>query len=143
MLPDEFDYTAETMPHGVGAELTRSSLTPDTRLLVSKEGSVLYDLAASVNPWKVKTSFVPETGLLSGTFRAWSDGLNSQHYITLSHYGVLLMNRDEYTPLDKDVWTAGFYLLPVTDDWTFSLPFNIRSITVDRDWTEAAVPEVK
>lgn len=143
MLPDEFDYTAETMPHGVGAVLTRSSLTPDTRLLVSKEGSVLYDLAASVNPWKVKTSFVPETGLLSGTFRAWSDGKAEQKYTTLNHYGVLLMNRDEYTPMDKDVWTAGFYLLPVTDDWTFSLPFNIRSVTVDRDWFEAVVPEVE
>ena len=95
-----------------------------------------------MNPWKVKTSFVPATGLLSGTFRAWSDGTTQAQFATLNHYGVLLMNRDEYSPLDEDVWTAGFYLLPVTSNWTFSLPFNIRSIPADRDWTEAEVPQV-
>ena len=142
MLPSGQDYTADTMPHGVNAQLGRTSLTPDARVLVTREDSTLYDLAASVNPWKVKTSFVPATGLLSGTFRAWSDGTTQAQFATLNHYGVLLMNRDEYSPLDEDVWTAGFYLLPVTSNWTFSLPFNIRSIPADRDWTEAEVPQV-
>jgi hypothetical protein len=45
--------------------------------------------------------------------------------------------------LDEDVWTAGFYSLPVTSNWTFSLPFNIRAIPADRDWTEAEVPQVE
>lgn len=143
MLPSGQDYTADTMPHGVNAQLGRSSLTPDARVLVKKPDSDLYDLAASVNPWKVKTSFVPATGLLSGTFKAWSDGATQAQFATLNHYGVLLMNRDAYSPLDEDVWTAGFYLLPVTSNWTFSLPFNIRSIPADRDWTEAEVPQVE
>lgn len=140
MLPAGNSYTADTMPHGVNAVLGRSSLTPDARYLVMREGTSLYDLAASVNPWKVKTSFVPETGLVTGTFKAWSDGPTQSQFGTLNHYGVLLMNRDGFSPLDVDVWTSGFYLLPVTSDWTFSLPFNIKSVKVDRDWSEAVVP---
>ena len=140
MLPADKDYTADTMPHGVNATLGRSTLTPDARKLVTKEGSALYDLAASVNPWKVKTAFVPATGLVSGTFRAWSDSATQSQFATLNHYGVLLMNRDAKSPLDDDVWTAGFYLVPVTSDWTFSLPFNIISVEVDRDWNELEPP---
>ncbi len=147
MLPANHTYSADTMPHGVNVLLGRNSLTPDARALVTQEGeSGLYDLAASVNPWKVKTSFVPETGLLTGTFKAWAvkqSNNKQKEFATLNHYGVLLMNRDAYSPLDEDVWTAGFYLLPVTSNWTFSLPFNIRSIPADRDWTEAEVPQVE
>ena len=53
------------------------------------------------------------------------------------------MNRDANTPLDEDVWTAGFYLLPVSVNWKFSLPFNIRAVKVDRDWSETEVPVVQ
>ena len=147
MLPVNQTYSADTMPHGVNVLLGRNSLTPDARALVTQEGeSGLYDLAASVNPWKVKTSFVPETGLLTGTFKAWAvkqSNNKQKEFATLNHYGVLLMNRDAYSPLDDDVWTAGFYLLPVTSDWTFSLPFNIRALPADRDWTEAEIPQVE
>jgi len=141
MLPSGNTYTADTMPHGVNVTLGRSALTPDARSLVAaEEGSALYDLAASVNPWKVKTKFVPETGLVTGTFKAWSDGTTQSQFATLNHYGVLLMNHDGFSPLEGEVWTAGFYLLPVTSDWSMSLPFNIRAITVDRDWTELEPP---
>ena len=140
MLPVGNSYTVDTMPHGVNVLLGRSSLIPDSRVLVPRANSALYDLAASVNPWKVKTSFVPETGIVTGSFKAWSDGVTQSQFATLNHYGVLLMNRDDASPLDVDVWTAGFYILPVTDDWTFSLPFNIKATKVDRDWSEAVVP---
>lgn len=144
MLPAGNTYTADTMPHGVNVTLGRSSLTPDQRVLVaSNVNPLLYDLAASVNPWKVKTTFVPETGLLSGTFKAWSDGATQSQFATLNHYGVLLMNRDGKSPIEDAVWTAGFYLLPVSSTWSMSLPFNIRAVKVDRDWTEADVPAVE
>lgn len=144
MLPSGCTYTSETMPYGVSATLGRYGLTATARSLKTDASTGLYDLAASVNPWKVNTSFVMETGILTGTFRAWSDdGKTQSQFATLNHYSVLLMNRDKYTPLDNDVWTSGFYLLPVTSDWTLSMPFNIKAVKVDRDWTEAEVPIVE
>ena len=143
MLPSGQEYTADTMPHGVNVQLMRSGMALSASKLVKKGSSALYDLAASVNPWDVKISFVPETGLLNGTFRAWSDGVVQSQFATCKHYGILMMDRDVRSPLDEDIWTAGFYLLPVTEDWTHSLPFNIRSVTVDRDWSEVAVPEAE
>ena len=140
MLPYGYNYTAYTMPHDVEAYLKYNTLAAVSRGMVKTEDQLLWDLAASVNPWRVDISFVRATGLLSGTFRAWSDGATQSQFATLNHYGVLLMNRDAKSPLDDDVWTAGFYLLPVTSDWTFSLPFNIISVEVDRDWNELEPP---
>jgi hypothetical protein len=66
-----------------------------------------------------------------------SDGDTQVMLGTINHFGILLMNRDARAPLDADVWTAGFYLFPAGNGWKHSLPFNIRSTTVDRDWSEA------
>ena len=143
MLPAGNDYTADTMPHDVAMILEGNTAAVEARKFVrSASNPELYDLAASVNPWDTKISFTRATGLVTGTFQAWSDGATQREFATLNHYGVLLMERDEFSPLDTDVWTAGFYLMPVTSKWTFSLPFNIRAVKVDRDWSEKVVPDV-
>lgn len=143
MLPAGNDYTADTMPHDVAMILEgNTAAVAERRLVRSASNPELYDLAVSVNPWNTKISFARATGLVTGTFQAWSDGVTQREFATLNHYGVLLMERDEFSPLDTDVWTAGFYLMPVTSKWTFSLPFNIRAVKVDRDWSEKVVPDV-
>ena len=78
------------------------------------------------------------TGSVFGTFDVLSDDGNVQKTAAkdCKHYGVLLFTRDKYTPLNEDVRTSGFYLLPVTKDWTLSMPFNIREDSVDPDWSE-------
>ena len=59
---------------------------------------------------------------------------------TVNHYGILLMNRDSFSPLDTDVWTAGFYQFPASNEWKMSLPFTIKETRIDRDWSEVSIP---
>ena len=50
------------------------------------------------------------------------------------------MNRDSFSPLDTDVWTAGFYQFPASNEWKMSLPFTIKETRIDRDWSEVSIP---
>lgn len=142
LLPAGYDYTVDTMPHDVEMKIEVNTMTPATRQLVAREDKPeLMDLARSVNPWKVKLSFVRETGIVTGTFKAISDGETQPTIGTYQHYGILPMYRDANTPLEANVLTAGFYLMPVTSKWTFSLPFNINFTEYqERDWSESVVP---
>ncbi len=141
MLPNG-TYTLDSLPHDVPAQLDGNALTVSGRKLVMDSGNTaLIDFAKSVNPWKVKASFNRATGLVTGTFQALSVTATASSTIgTFSHYGVLLMNRDAASPLDANVWTAGFGLMPVSTYWTLSIPFNVRAVTVDRDWSEVVPP---
>ena len=141
MLPSG-NYTIDSTPHGVAAQIDINNLVlPSRTLVMDEKHSSLIDFAASINPWKVKMSFTRATGIVTGTFQAFSiTSTKSTSIGTFNHHGVLLMNRDDASPLDTDVWTAGFGLMPVTTYWTLSIPFNIRSIAVDPDWSEVSVP---
>ena len=141
MLPSG-NYTIDSTPHGVAAQIDINNLVlPSRTLVMDEKHSSLIDFAASINPWKVKMSFTRATGIVTGTFQAFSiTSTKSTSIGTFNHHGVLLMNRDDASPLDTDVWTAGFGLMPVTSYWTLSIPFNIRSIAVDPDWSEVSVP---
>ena len=145
LLPAGCAYSADTMPHGVTTLLDVNAFVPADRILVYRtDRPDLFDLAKSVNPWKVKTTFTRETGILTGTFKAWSDGSVQSQFATYSHYGILPMYRDPYSPLEETVLTAGFYLMPVTGSWSSSLPFDIRCVEYEsRDWSEVAVPEAE
>jgi len=138
MLPAGYTYTVDTVPHGVAATLAGNSLSVAPRVVV-KDGSRV-DLSRSVNAWNVTISFKRGSGLVSGTADVVSDGAEQKVLGAVSHYGILLMNRDPKAPLDLDVWTAGFYQFPASNGWRHSLPFNIKSLPVDRDWSEAELP---
>lgn len=145
LLPAGYSYIPQTTPSGVDVTFSGNVMAPATRVLVADEDDPSRtDLSASVNPWKVKTSFDRATGILTGTFKAWSDdGKTQSQFATYDHYGVLLMNQNEKTsPLkDANILTAGFYLMPVTSKWTLSMPFNILWFENGRDgWQEAEVP---
>ena len=144
MLPSG-TYTLDSTPHGLAALLEADTPTVEARKLVmDSRYSELVDFAASINPWKVKMNFVRGSGVVSGTFQVHSiAAAKSSSVATCNHYGVLIMTRDETSPLDTDVWTAGFGLVPVSTYWTISIPFNIISVTVDRDWSEQTVPTSK
>jgi|GEM_PF-3535507 len=139
LLPADCDYTFDTLPRDVAVSLWGDNLeTPATSYAIE---SGRYDLARSINPWGVKLAFSKGSGVVTGTFSAISDGDDQKIIGTCNHKGVLLMNRDEArSPLDTDVWTAGFYLLKSTSDWSLSMPFNIKATKVDRDWSEAEIP---
>ena len=141
LIPAGYTYTANTMPHDVEMKLEGNAMVPAARVLVPRiDEPELTDLARSVNPWNVKLSFVRETGILTGSFKAKSDDAAGT-IATYQHYGILPMYRDANTPLEANVLTAGFYLMPVTSKWTFSLPFNINFTEYqERDWSESAVP---
>jgi hypothetical protein len=133
-------YSVDSTPHGVSALLNGNVLSAvATSFVMEKEGSRRFDLAKSQNPWGVKLAFSRGNGLVSGTFNLIVDDKSSpQGYAaTLNHRGLLLMNRDVKAPLDEDVWTAGFYLMPSSKgEWLISRPFNVRATAVDRDWSE-------
>ena len=133
-------YSVDSAPHGVSATLSGNVLSPvATSFVMEKERPRRFDLSKSQNPWGVTLAFSRGNGLVTGTFNLIVDDKSSpQGYAaTLNHYGLLLMNRDAKAPLDADVWTAGFYLMPSSKaGWLISRPFNIRATAVDRDWSE-------
>ena len=139
MLPSGYTYTVDTVPHGVEAMLAGDVLKVAERKIV-KDGSRV-DFGSSVNAWNVTLNFARGSGLVRGTATVVSDGDKQVMLGTVNHCGVLLMNRDARAPLDEDVWTAGFFLFPAGNGWKHSLPFNIRSTTVDRDWSEVELPD--
>ena len=142
LLPAGQDYSLDTLPHGVSVSLDGDSITVPSRVFkMDAEKPKKIDFDASVNAWKLRVGLNRVTGLVSGSFQAFSDGENSSaSFGTFEHFGVLLMNRDGVSPLDADVWSAGAALMPVTDDWTLSIPFNIKTVKVDRDWSETEIP---
>ena len=134
-----YTFTADTTPHDVAVNMYGNTMPVADRQIV-KNGS-LVDFDKSVNAWNVTLNFNRNNGLVQGTAMVVSDGSDEQIMLgTVNHYGILLMNRDSNTPLDADVWTAGFYQFPAYNKWKMSLPFNIKAVQVDRDWSETTSP---
>ncbi len=131
-------YVADTTPHGVAVTIDGQELVPEPTRFAMEAGGRRFDLSNSDNPWGVTLSFNRGSGLVTGTFAVISDnGSSQQSYVaTLNHTGVLLMNCDPKSPF-VDLLTAGFYLMPSSKSgWMISQPFNIRGVSVDRDWSE-------
>ena len=129
---------------GLAVSLSGNSFSVAKRSLVKDtDNKKLYDLAASVNPANVTFKFTRATGLVSGTFSAWTETTGAQKEIkSLKHYGVMTLARAEDSPLDDSVVTAGFFLMPMKigkRSWNASLPFNLVGEFLDPDWSE---PEI-
>lgn len=147
LLPSDKAFVASTMPTGTAVDLVGDALSVPKQTLVKDPETKLYVWESAVNASKLTVSFKRATGLVSGTFGIWSEGLNAkgtaieQKLISgAKHYGVLLGVRDDVSPLSEDVWTAGFFNwqanVPyatesgkeVSRKWTYSAPFNILSV---------------
>ncbi len=140
MLPAGYTYTVDTTPHGVEASLAGDILKTAESSIVKTEDGSRIDFSSSINAWNVTVSFARGSGLVKGTAMVVSDGETQKDLGIVNHCGILLMNRDAAAPLDADVWTAGLYQFPAGNGWKHCLPFNIKSISVDRDWSEVLVP---
>lgn len=138
-LASGYSFLAESTPRDLAVKVTGNKLTVAARKLVTDSHTFLYDLGKSTNPWNMTVSYVRATGVVSGKFAAWEQkGSSAQKQIAnLVHRGVLLFNRDyDNSPLDVDVWSAGFFRMKATTSWWASLPFNLLATPVDHDWTE-------
>lgn len=138
LLPSGYSYVTGSTPSGLMLALDGNAFRAPALSFV-KDGSRI-DLAKSVNPWDMTVTFNRALGYLTGSFKVISDDGVAQTYAgTAAHHGVLLMNRDPKSPLDADVQTAGFYLLPVNGSWSLSQPFDIRAVGGNGyiDWSEA------
>lgn len=163
-LADGYSFIADCTPAGMSVNVAGDALSVDKKSLVKLTGSsTAYDFAKSVNPWNVSLSYKRATGLVTGKFSVWTEGEDKngktvdKEIANLKHEGVMLLSRAAEAPLAEDVWTAGYFLMPVTlkeendagktvtRKWTSSLPFNIRAIyegDVDwwaKDWGEPPV----
>ena len=108
-----------------------------------------------MNASNVKIAFKRATGVVSGTFDLWYEGVNAKGALEqksvagLKHEGVLLLSRGDSVALGDEVLSSGFFLAPqtfketvgkktVTRKWTGSYRFDIRATPVAVDWADAA-----
>ena len=149
LLADGYSFAASCSPNGMGVDVSGDTVSVEKKTLVKQEGSsTLVDLETSANPWDVKVSFKRATGIVGGTFSVWSEGTDARGNLvqkeikSLKHDGVLILSRDTDAPIAEDVWTAGYYLAPVTlksgtktRKWNCSRPFSIRAVDQGEiDW---------
>ena len=149
LLTSGFSFAASCTPNGMAVDVSGDSISVDKKSLVKMEGAKsASDLENSINPWDVKVAFKRNTGIVSGSFNAWTEGFDAKgNYVQkeikgLKHEGVLILNRDAEASLPEDVWTAGYYIVPTTlpdgkktRKWNASLPFCIRAVDQgDIDW---------
>ena len=110
---------------GIAVELNGDAIS-----LKSAKGEIFSDM---------KFSLTRKTGLLSGSLTY--DGSKG-----VKCYGVLPLNRDALSPLDANVWSAGFFTRKVKDESrtvTESLPFDILMDETDPDWSETVPPDAQ
>ena len=150
-LASGYEFRTEATPQDLAMKFTGNAMTVASRKLVTDKTLGLYDFVddvttTSVNPWNVTLKFTRATGVVTGTFSAWEwkfRTVNGYKYPIaqkeikkLTHKGVMLFSRDESldSPLDANVLSAGFFLMPATTStkakvlkatWKASLPFNI------------------
>jgi len=151
MLTSGYEISTEVQPNGTAVGLVNDAFSTEKKSLV-KDGK-LYDLLNSVNPCNVQVKLARATGLVTGSFSLWSqseDGTKQKEITGIKSYGVLVLSRDDASPLGDDVAAAGYcqQKVSVTDvnpttgkstkrNWTWSLPFDLLAIDQgDVDWWE-------
>ena len=152
-LGDGYAFVAQ--PSGEAVDLVGNTLSVAKQSLVKDVADKkLNDFAASVNASNVKLTFKRATGIVSGTFDLWYEGVNSkgaseQKAVTgLKHEGVLVLSRGDDGFIEDEVLSSGFFLAPQNikyidakgkeqkRKWTGSYRFDIRATPVSRTWTD-------
>jgi len=140
------DYAFVAHPSGQAVDLAGNTLSVEKQTLVKDASTKLNDWAASGNASNVKITFKRATGIVSGTFDLWYEGTNAKGAIEqksisgLKHEGVLILSRGDDGYLEDDVLSSGFFLSPQTlgkRKWTGSYRFDIKTMPVERVWTDA------
>lgn len=150
LVASGYQVITDVQPNGEPVGLVNDAFSTAKKVLV-KDGT-LYDLVNSVNPCNVQVKLARATGLVTGSFSIWSedeDGLKQKEITGFKHNGVLLLSRDEFSPISEDVLSVGFSLktgVKLTDEnpdtgkkttrsWNLSLPFNLLGVDQgDVDW---------
>ena len=148
-------YEFKAQPSGQAIDLVGNALSAEKQALVKDAKTKLVDWDSSVNASNVKIAFKRATGVVSGTFDLWYEGVNAKGALEqksvagLKHEGVLLLSRGDSVALGEEVLSSGFILAPqtfketvgkktVTRKWTGSYRFDIRATPVAVDWEDAA-----
>lgn len=140
-----YQICTDVQPNGMSVNLANDAFSTEKKSLV-KDGK-LYDLEKSVNPCNVQVKLARATGLVTGSLSLWSqseDGEKQKEITGIKHYGVLILSRDDFSPLGEEVASAGFCQGQVkvedensgtTRSWKYSLPFNLMAVDQgDVDW---------
>ena len=149
-------YAFKAQPSGQAVDLVGNTLSVEKQSLAKDAKTKLVDWDSSANAANVKLTFKRATGIVSGTFDLWYEGLNAkgateQKAVSgLKHEGVLVLSRgDDGAFLDEEVLSSGFFLAPQNikyidakgkeqkRKWTGSYRFDIKAIPADRTWTDA------
>lgn len=141
-LAKGYEYVYDVKPTDAVVSVLGNTVSSEKRVL-KKDGKV-YDFESSVNPCNLQIKFARATGIVSGSFSLWSeDATGKQKEVTgLKHYGIMILSRDEASPLDLDVMSAGFFTQSVkltegkkTRAYTASMPFNLLAADQgEPDW---------
>ena len=148
-----FTYTpVETgEANGTPVDVNLNAFAVAKKQLVKDPDTKAYDFEDSVNPANVQVKLARATGLVSGSFSIWTEGVKDDGSIVQKnvtgpkHYGVLLLSRDAKSlggddsdeVLPAGIASAGFFQtsVKVTDSatnkkrtWKFSGAFNIKDI---------------
>ena len=146
-------YNFMAQPSGQAVDLIGNALSVEKQTLVKDAKTKLIDWGASVNASNVKITFKRASGVVSGTFDLWYEGVNAkgateQKSVTgLKHEGVLILSRGDEGFIEDEVLSSGFFLAPqtlketvgtktVTRKWTGSYRFDVRATPVARTWTD-------
>ncbi len=149
-------YAFRAQPSGQAVDLVGNALAVEKQALAKDAKTKLVDWDASANAANVKIAFKRATGVVSGTFDLWYEGVNArgtteQKAVTgLKHEGVLVLSRGNGSPfLDEEVLSSGFFLAPQNIEhvdaggkklkrkWNGSYRFDIKAVDVARDWKDA------
>lgn len=143
-------YAFAANPLGQNVNVVGDTMSVVKQSLVKDATKKLNDWEKCANASNVKLAFKRATGVVSGTFDLWYEGVNAkgafeQKSMTgLKHNGVLILSRGDEGYIDDGVLTTGFYLGPKmtykegtkSRSWTGSYRFDIKATKVERDWTE-------
>lgn len=164
-LPEGYQFVAEANPVGTTVTVNDNSLAVDKQVLVKDATKKLNDWTNCVNAANVTVAFKRATGIVSGTFDLWYEGINAKGateqanklYGKLKHEGILLLSRADEGFLAEEVFTTGYFLAPqtftetqtstdargktttksVTRKYTNSYRFDIRAKDLgEQTWTD-------